>query len=337
MALTVEVAQGIEELFVGSVLYGLYLPTLYLCVQRLIWDDNNSRFVRPKSVQWVILIAALVLGICSSVNLALGVLRSQQAFAHCVTPDTTGLVFSSVSDWVNMVKGATTCATLLIVDGILIYRCWLIWSRKVCAVSIPIVLWLANLGIAIAMLIEQSTVTADSVIYVSKVKALLISITSIPVPLNALTTSLIVYRLWSLDRGAGHPFLHRGEKTRLKNAIRIIVESGLLYTATVFVCFCTYLANSNAFYIATVITIRMAGIAFNLIVIRTQNQTFDQFPSLPTSHSFRFCSPQTQPPNRTSMHSKHYSQDYDIALPAVNVHPDDVDSLATTFKNRVEG
>ncbi|KAH9913021.1 uncharacterized protein B0H18DRAFT_218602 [Fomitopsis serialis] len=48
----------------------------------------------------------------------------------------------------------------------------------------------------------------------------------------------------------------------------IIIESALLYTTTVIICVVLDLANSNAYYGATDVSLEVAGISFDLIIIR---------------------------------------------------------------------
>ena len=88
-------------------------------------------------------------------------------------------------------------------------------------------------------------------------------------------------------------------RTPLQNGMRIIIESGLLFTTPAVINFVAYILNSNAFYITSTIVcfivitivimnllsmqmICMTGIAYNLIVIRAHNQSTDEY-SIPTS------------------------------------------------------
>jgi hypothetical protein len=50
--------------------------------------------------------------------------------------------------------------------------------------------------------------------------------------------------------------------------MRIIVESGLLYTATAFITFVTFVVGSNGVYVITDAEIQIVGIVFNMIIIR---------------------------------------------------------------------
>ena len=62
---------------------------------------------------------------------------------------------------------------------------------------------------------------------------------------------LIVFRIWTVDRETAKFRLQAARRSTLQKVMRIIVESGLLYTiAALFVC-CTYIAKTNMFYVAS--------------------------------------------------------------------------------------
>lgn len=104
MGINLEVAQGVGCLFVESLFYGLYLPSLFFCLKCLLWDENQSAFRSAHSTHWIILLSALTLWVSGTLNLALGLLRSVRAFAQCAEPGTDVQLFDDVSDWVNVTR-----------------------------------------------------------------------------------------------------------------------------------------------------------------------------------------------------------------------------------------
>lgn len=99
MALSVQVAQGVE-LVIGSMLYGLYLPSLFFCLKCLVWDDGQ--FKSLNSIHWLTLLSSLSLYSMTTLNLSLGIYRSLVSYVQCVEPSLTSS--SSTGDWVNIVK-----------------------------------------------------------------------------------------------------------------------------------------------------------------------------------------------------------------------------------------
>lgn len=66
--------------------------------------------------------------------------------------------------------------------------------------------------------------------------------------------ALIIWRIWNYNRRSA-PYVthtsvsqHKAPRTRLENVIRIILESGMLYTLTVIATFICEIVGSNAIY-----------------------------------------------------------------------------------------
>ena len=59
-----------------------------------------------------------------------------------------------------------------------------------------------------------------------------------------------MYKIWAIDRRSRAVFASAGSRDSgaLRRAIRIVVESGLMYSAGVVVFFVVYLAGNNAQY-----------------------------------------------------------------------------------------
>ena len=101
MALSLFVAEEIGELTVSAMLYGLYLPSLFLCARCLLC--KGLRFGSLSLAHWLTLLSALTLWLCSTLSLAVGIYRSVQAFVQCVNPNTSITVFM-IADWMNVIK-----------------------------------------------------------------------------------------------------------------------------------------------------------------------------------------------------------------------------------------
>ena len=72
---------------------------------------------------------------------------------------------------------------------------------------------------------------------------------------------LIVYRILQINNGVASQDITRvGGNRKLTRVVRILVESGLLYTASVIVFFATFLASNNAQYgVSDVVSARHAS------------------------------------------------------------------------------
>jgi len=269
---SIEIARDVAGLFVGSILYGLYLPTLFFCLQCLIWDAKKPQ----NSVHWLTLLSALMLWACSTLNLIGGVARSVQTITHCDNE------YGAVIDWTNIIKLVTTLVAIMVGDSILVYRCWIVWRRNYSVILLPFLLLLANTscaGVIIWILVAVESPFSETLVD-QKIRPFFLAHSAIAIPLNVITTSLLLFPIWMVHRETTKQFSIQRKRTILTSTMRIVAESGILYTASALISFCTYVIDSNAFYIAVALQIQLMGIAFNLIIIRTHKSSgiqFDEF------------------------------------------------------------
>ncbi|KAF8629809.1 hypothetical protein AX17_005557, partial [Amanita inopinata Kibby_2008] len=150
-----------------------------------------------------------------------------------------------------------------------IYRCWAVSSKSWRVISLPIILLIGD----IACLILATYWPTNDAFYYGRAQAfevIWIVFWSCTIALTLYTTSAIVYCIWSVSKSSHIP---QASKRRFRFAVRIIVESGLMYTTTTIMAFAAAIAsNSSAVLIASAINFQVIGIAFNLILIRVMKE-----------------------------------------------------------------
>ena len=57
-----------------------------------------------------------------------------------------------------------------------------------------------------------------------------------------------MHKIWSIERRSRIAFASTDNTTPLRRAMHIIIESGLMYTVSVFILFVVYLASNNSQY-----------------------------------------------------------------------------------------
>ncbi|KAF8058217.1 hypothetical protein FPV67DRAFT_1676469 [Lyophyllum atratum] len=90
--------------------------------------------------------------------------------------------------------------------------------------------------------------------------------------------ALLVWPIWKAARHLDEFSLRaqdsRGHKNNtMKHLTQVIIESGLLYTVVALITFVTFTVGSPSLYVVSNAEIGIAGIAFNLIIIRTAQAT----------------------------------------------------------------
>ncbi|KAG2003801.1 hypothetical protein CC2G_004375 [Coprinopsis cinerea AmutBmut pab1-1] len=113
-------------------------------------------------------------------------------------------------------------------DGILVYRCWIIWNDFLPAVVLPVILYL---GFILGLALAQFTHYARGTIWNSDADRLRdrqinVARVSLSVALNVLATSMIVYRIVVAQRALSQAL--PGRKLGVyTTAARIVIESAL--------------------------------------------------------------------------------------------------------------
>ncbi|KAJ7633417.1 hypothetical protein DFH06DRAFT_1222776 [Mycena polygramma] len=182
---------GVSTLWVSTFLYGIYLVLFCRCMYI---------FYRGKR-QHTLLVTAVIMFFLSTVSVIISLLQGASAYG------TLGLDIEKLQ-----VAGAIVYVTNnIIADGLLIYRCYVIWST-IWITVVPVIL------LVVTMILGYS------------IQLRLFFILSLS--MNLFVPTLVAGRLWWVVRRLRGP---GGAATRRKgkNAIIIILESGLIYSVFV--------------------------------------------------------------------------------------------------------
>ncbi|KAH7882637.1 hypothetical protein F5I97DRAFT_1931248 [Phlebopus sp. FC_14] len=256
----------IVALFMECILYGVHLVTLAQCLRSLLWSDVENRLKRK--INWRMLTVALLMGLIATLDVAFGLRHNLDAFVYYTGPGGPTTEFAMISNWVNVMKTVDYIVQNIIGDGMLIY---VVYDRKWYYVAPSLLLWLAGSSCGVLVIVVFATLDAEIFLDASQAKPYVYSTFALTMTLNILTTLLIVYRIWSVDRQTAHTRVDIYGAPRLRFIARILIESATLYTLSVFVSFGTYIANSSANYGASYNVVQLTGICFNLVIIRADS------------------------------------------------------------------
>jgi len=258
----------IAAIFVESVLYGVYLISFFACLDTILFANPDGHWVKHlRKSHWLILVVTIVLFLSSTLNLALGVVRLIHAVQSQVNP--TSFTQGFEDTWINLVKPPTTALQIQLANGILTFRCWVVYQKSMVAVAIPVLLWLAGLTCAIVMTVVKGTKLG----HISSTSQTWwpLSFTIVGIALNIYATVMIVYKIWRVDSQSAATRT-KSPRNTLRAAIRIIIESGLLQTIISFTVLITVVTQSDASFITSAAEIQIVGIAYNLILIRVSKE-----------------------------------------------------------------
>jgi len=246
-----------------SVTYGIYLVTFVACLRVLLFSNGRLKSIR--TLNYPMVVAALLMFVFGSLDVAFGLRHNIDAFVSIGDPDK---VFADISNWINVMKMVDYVAQTFIGDAILLYRCYVVWHRRWFIIILPVLTWLgcAACGIMTAY-IEASL--GFSTLNQAKFVPFITSMLSLTLATNVITTSLIVYRIWNVQSKLSSHRSKTHTDDPASRVMRVLVESGLLYTASILVLFGTYLSSNNAILGVSDTIVQIIGITFNLIIVQT--------------------------------------------------------------------
>ncbi|KZT56687.1 hypothetical protein CALCODRAFT_483815 [Calocera cornea HHB12733] len=252
-----------EAILIGlissSILYGAFVVFFFTSLYVL--------FHRRKTPQpnWVLLAVALTMFTLATVIEALSWSRVMDAFI--VYRDTLTPIgyFANISNWKEVTRTALICVYLLCADGALVYRCWIVWSRRLVIIALPLCLFIADIAVVIALVVTMVRTTSSSV-FVTTIARWVTAVVSFTLAQNFIVTSLIVFRILQVNRATKQ--YRSGVGASLTSSIGVMVESGSLYVMSLFVFLMCYVTQSNAQWIVVDCLNGIIGLAFTMMIVR---------------------------------------------------------------------
>ncbi|KAK0462531.1 uncharacterized protein EV420DRAFT_1251086, partial [Desarmillaria tabescens] len=254
----------LASLFVDSVFYGLLSDNFFSCLHGLLTTSNGNLKSRH-TINYQMVAASLWMLVFSTVQVSCHLRFVLDAFIYSDGDPIDTL--SDMSHPVNVAQLVTFVAQTFMGDCILLYRCWVIYERRWMVVICPVILWIAETGCGIAGVCIETSLGRDSAITNPSIFPLIITLQSLTLATNVITTSLIVHRIWTIH-SAVRQLVPSIKNHPLRNALVVVIESAAVYTASVVVLLIVYAIGSNALYVVSDTIVQIIGITFNLIIIR---------------------------------------------------------------------
>ncbi|KAJ7210457.1 hypothetical protein GGX14DRAFT_450795 [Mycena pura] len=251
-------------MFFETLAFGIYLVTCCFCCRVLSMSRSQQKAFSvinwPLFVIFFIFLAKTTSSVVLHVAL---ILRATPAGSqHEVVDD-----FQAGTNPINLSKYITIAIETVIGSGFFIYRCWLAYGRTRLVVVAPLVLWLAAVTV-MGLLIHEDSIhkieiqgifgTPLSRVFGSWFWALIMAV-------NIITTVLIARRVWRIDYLTNHSYNTQTQPDRddatsptatkpnililgqphdtMKRATRIIIESGMIYTAVTIATFSLFITS----------------------------------------------------------------------------------------------
>ncbi|KAK0505298.1 hypothetical protein EDD18DRAFT_331992 [Armillaria luteobubalina] len=215
---------------------GFYLITFFSCFHGLL-TTNDGRLKSRSSINHTMVAASLWMLVFSTLQVACHLRFVLDAFIYSDNKPVDTL--SDMSNPVNVMQMVTYVAQTFMGDCILLYRCWVIYERRWMIVICPIIMCIAETGCGISVMYLETTLGSGSAITEPLLFPLIITLQSLTLTTNVITTFLIVHRIWTIH-SAIRQLVPSIKNHPLRNTLAVLIESASVYTSCVAVLLIVY-------------------------------------------------------------------------------------------------
>ncbi|KAH6874479.1 hypothetical protein BKA70DRAFT_257323 [Coprinopsis sp. MPI-PUGE-AT-0042] len=208
---------------VEAILYGVYLCFFIAALPVLFRSNKFKSFPATVFVMGNALMFVLI-----SAHTSILLFQSVVAFAYQTDVHGPLRIYNDMGYWATDTGPYLGATVLMIGDFLLIYRCFLLWQRNYWVILVPVVLAALSIGLHIATLVFVRSVSV-AVIVVRNWPIMLVAPICY-IAQTSLTTSLIVYRIFSQFRQTRDLGLASFHAPAVLPIMRIILESAVVYT-----------------------------------------------------------------------------------------------------------
>lgn len=247
----------LSAIWLETLFYGMNFVLFWSCIVIL-----TIRRRTPVINKTLVLIATLMFCF-STAHVSLGFYRLIEGFI--VLPNIPGgpsAFFSDVSIPANVVKVGIHTVNSVVGDSVVVWRCFLIWSRnwKMCIVPILLVIASAICGFAQTVYFARGTGLHSA--FSPELKIWNGALFSLSLATNVTVTALITVRAWYMLQLSGSV-----AHFRYWRILVIIIESGMIYSVALICEITLYFLSLNAFYIVYDPIGQLTGITPTLILL----------------------------------------------------------------------
>ncbi|KAI0299226.1 hypothetical protein BC826DRAFT_64231 [Russula brevipes] len=241
-------------LFLELILYGIYVALFAGCVKVLY---NKRR--RGEGGNHRLILALAVLFVLITWHQVVDALRIYLGYHGGQADQGADVYFLNVTAMLCVMKTAVYLAMTVLSDLFILYRCYIVWNASIPIITLPVLLYLADIGTGVAA-VYTLTLIGDDVVFNLEQQRITNAFFSCTLALNAVCTGLIAFRIWRAQQQT------RG--SNLMHVSVIVIESGAIYLSVLACVVASYNLESLLFFIFLDITSPVIGIVFSLIIIR---------------------------------------------------------------------
>ncbi|KAG2110696.1 hypothetical protein DEU56DRAFT_749797 [Suillus clintonianus] len=252
-----------------GILYGfsalMFIGTIWMFTYKHRMRDVNRPIAAVATLLLVLSTAHIIVGI---IHLEDGLVKYRDTF-----PGGPAAFFAYAPQPTFVAKNAIYILQTLVGDGVVIYRCYVVW-QSVWIIVIPCIMWCGVAACSVCMVYSFSQASISDVenFFTSKLGHWVAAFLTSTLATNVLSTGLLAYRIWMVERRVSAIRVTKGNMPIL----RVFIDAAIMYSAALcssLICFA--LANDGLYVIGDVIN-PIISIAFYMVFIRVATSRNDK-------------------------------------------------------------
>ncbi|OSC98609.1 hypothetical protein PYCCODRAFT_1447350 [Trametes coccinea BRFM310] len=250
---------GILSTTFEAILYGYAVFMFSLAMWILLRDR------RERQVNYALVAAGCSLITLATAEMAVNITRIFQGFITKGPFLNSGpeAYFAVVSDPTFVTKSVLYNVQTLILDAVVIYRTYVVWQSGL-IVLLPIIGWCGLLAGSIGLNVALMNSEHMGDVFAVQTGRWITAVYALTLGTNLSSTILLAGRIWTVAR--------RSAQYRSSNifspVLRVIIESGAIYSMTITAALISFVVQSNGVYILLDMISPIISIVFNMLIIR---------------------------------------------------------------------
>ncbi|KAG1820617.1 hypothetical protein EV424DRAFT_1512077 [Suillus variegatus] len=244
-----------------GILYGLSI----LLFIGTVWSLTYKR--HKQDINLPILIVAVLLLILSTAHMIVNIVRVEDGLVtnRYEYPNGPSEYFADVSQKTYVIKHLIYVLQTLLADGVVIYRCYVVW-QSVWIVVLPIILWCSVAVTGVIAIYSVSQASTGDGIFVKALAQWVTAFFASTIATNLLSSGLLAYRIWIIQRGVSG--VNNTSRNTVMPVVRVLVDAAILYSAALLTALILFVSGNNGQDAVVDMAMPIMSIAFYMVLIR---------------------------------------------------------------------
>ncbi|KAG0704133.1 hypothetical protein DFH29DRAFT_392834 [Suillus ampliporus] len=253
-------AANVMSTSLEGILYGFSI-LMFMCT---IWALTYK--CRLRDVNRPITVVAILLFVMSTAHIVVDIIRAEDGLVKYrdTFPSGPAAYFGDFTLKTYATKHALYLLQTLLADGVLIYRCYVVW-HSIWVIVVPSVLWcgVAVTGVFANYSISQTSGSED--IFAKALAQWITAFFPLTLATNLSSSGLLAYRIWMIQHDIST--VHAMKSTMMP-IVRVLIDAAVLYSAVLITLLICFLCSNNGELILLDMAMPIMSITFYMVLIR---------------------------------------------------------------------